>query len=115
MSRLHPVYHVALLVHRAIDDPPKFEHRKVLPNSREERTIQEAVKTLVYEEGRPCFIIEKVVGRRMVGNRRDYLVKWQGFDACENTHISRHDVASGGALQLMKDYDAAMLLAEESK
>ena len=55
------------------------------------------------------------MGRRMVGNRRDYLVKWQGFDACENTYISRHDVASGGALQLMKDYDAAMLGAEASK
>ena len=46
----------------------------MLPDSREERTIQEAVKTLVDQEGRPCFIIEKVVGRRRVGNRRDYLV-----------------------------------------
>ena len=50
-----------------------------------------------------------------MGNRRDYLVKWQGYDTCENTYISRQDVASGGALQLMKDNDAAMLLAEGKK
>ena len=80
MSRLHPVFHVALL-HRAVDNPPDFQHRKGPSKVREDQNIPET-ELLMDEEGRPCFIIEKVVGRRMVGNRRDYLVKWQGFDAC---------------------------------
>ena len=118
MSRLHPVFHVVALLHRAVDNPPDFQHRKEPSKVREDQNIPETEKTLMDEEGRPCFIIEKVVGRRPDGGkpgRRDYLVKWQGFDACENTYISRHDVASGGALQLMKYYDAAMSLAEVSK
>ena len=78
-------------------------------NWRRGGVIPKAVEPLVDEDGRPCFIIEKVVSRRIVGNRRDYLIKWQGYDTCENTYISRQDVASGGALQLMKDYDAAAM------
>ena len=67
MSRLHPVFHVALL-HRAVDNPPDFQHRKGPSKVREDQNIPET-ELLMDEEGRPCFIIEKVVGRRMVGNR----------------------------------------------
>ena len=59
MSQLHPVFHVALLK-RVVKNPPEFEHRKGLRNSEEDGVIPKTVEPLVDEDGRPCFVIEKV-------------------------------------------------------
>ena len=111
MSRLHPVFHVSLL-HQAVENPPDFEHRLELPGGKDTRVPD---NDMIDEEGRPCYLIENILDRRTVGNRREYLIKWQGYDACENSYISRKDVASSGALQILKDYDTYLLSQTESK
>ena len=55
MSLLHPVFHLALL-NRAVENPPEFEHRKVLRKSVEDGVISKAVEPLVDEDGtQPLF------------------------------------------------------------
>ena len=110
MSRLHPVFHVSLL-HHAVENLQDFEHRLELPGGKDTRVPDNDV--IVDEEGRPCYLIENILERRTVGNRREYLIKWQGFDACKNSYISRKDVASTGALQVLKDYDMYLLSQAE--
>ena len=55
------------LLNKAVDNPPDFEHRKGLRNTEEDGIIPKTVEPLVDEDGRPSFIIEKVVGRMKDG------------------------------------------------
>ena len=79
MSRLHPVFHAALL-YKAIKTDEDMWHRvmpektsELLPIVEEERTFD--------EEGIECFEIESVaLDRRRLPTSRamEYLVKWKG-------------------------------------
>ena len=59
MSRLHPVFHVSLL-HHAVENPQDFKHRLELPGGKDTRVLDNDL--IVDEEGRPCYLIENILG-----------------------------------------------------
>ena len=108
MSRLHPVFHAALLykankmdedmVHRVMPD----KITDLLPIVEEERLFD--------GEGVEYFVMESVSARRRLPGSRamEYLVKWKGYEKLHDTWITKKEVLSAGALKLLTDFDRTM-------
>lgn len=57
------------------------------------------------ENGEPLYFVEKVVGDRMRGRKRQYLIRWLGYDQSEDTWEDANSL--GSIVGLIDEYNAS--------
>ena len=73
-SRVHPVFHVSLL-------------KRHQPGG-----SSDAPPDPVEVDGELEYVVEAIVGHRGTSARRQYLIRWAGYDASEDMFLSEHDL-----------------------
>ena len=58
-------------------------------------------------EGQTEFEIERILQSRVVRNRKEYLVKWKGYNDFENSWVKAHDM--GNAQELVQQFESSFL------
>ena len=64
-------------------------------------------------EGQIEYEIERILQSRIVRNRKEYLVKWKGYNDFENSWVKAHDM--GNAQQLVQQYEQSLFLPGKSR
>ena len=112
LSKLHPVFHVALLW-KVAPTPEELEHRFVtedmntainpLEEDAEENNTDPP--TLVDENGEKLYAVEKILDRRKAGRSYQYLIKWIGYPHEDDSWEPKSGIIGPGAIKLVKEFD----------
>jgi len=94
MKRLHPVFHVSLLwkeiptpeeMRLRLTDTIPTEDATSIDNLTDQVLNSDLPEQILDEQGKPVFLVEKLINRRRSGNGFEYQVKWLGYPDTENT------------------------------
>lgn len=114
MSRMHPVFHVALLW-KEVPTPADLANRfkeEPLPgaNNIAAAEVNTTIPPQQPELGVPSndeefYQVEKILSREKSGRSFRYLVKWQGYPDSDNSFVIRSDFVGKDAKKMVADFD----------
>ena len=64
-------------------------------------------------EGQIEYEIERILQSRIVRNRKEYLIKWKGYNDFENSWVKAHDM--GNAQELVRQFESNVFLPRQSR